>query len=130
MFGASTKTTIAYCYKFSKDEVADPRFKCLGCSVNVIEAGDFCMLNADIWQDQLHLGWEDNMCIACIEVRIGRKLGPMLPDFAGFPSVKGYPMSDILRDRLYGDLLKKRGSNRRKPTGRKQPVAKRKARAK
>jgi hypothetical protein len=108
------KTTLAYSYTFSKKEVALPRFKCLGCGVNVIEAGDFCMLRADIWEEQLHLGYHDNMCIACIEARIGRKLGPMLPDFIAFPNIKGYPMSDILRDRLYGDLLKKRCSKPRR----------------
>jgi hypothetical protein len=99
--------TISNTYAFSKKEVALARFRCLDCDVNVIKAGDFCMLHSDIWEYQLHLGWEDNLCIMCVEARIGRKLRPMLSgDFAGFPNVKGYPMSPILRDRIYGDILK------------------------
>ena len=89
-------------YSFSAEELA--RLKCLDCGVNVIEVGDYCMLHPALWTDQLHLGWDDNLCIKCIELRIGRKLRPLLSgDFIGFPNVKGYPMSDILRDRIYGD---------------------------
>jgi hypothetical protein len=99
--------TISNSYAFSKKVVALARFNCLGCGINVIKAGDYCMLTPHVWRDQLHLEWEDNMCVKCIELRIGRKLRPMLSgDFAGFPNVKGYPMSPILRDRIYGDILK------------------------
>jgi hypothetical protein len=88
-------------YKFSQAEIAG--FTCIDCGVNVIEAGDFCMLQSSIWNDQLHLKWEDNLCVKHIEARLGRKLRPqLLGDFAGFPSVEGYPMSDILRDRIIG----------------------------
>ncbi len=38
------------------------------------------------------------MCIDCIEKRIGRKLLGL--DFIDLPCVEGYPMSDILVERL------------------------------
>ena len=82
---------------FSRREVA--RHKCLDCGINVIKAGDYCLLNSKIWKNQLGLGWNDNLCIACIEARLGRKL--RLLDFISFPLVKGFPTSDTLAER-YG----------------------------
>lgn len=88
-------------YQFSHREI--DRHKCIGCGVNVIEIGDYCMLKSEIWEDKLHLKWEDNMCVACIEARIERKLS--MCDCINFPSVEGFPMSDILSDRLFGHLV-------------------------
>jgi hypothetical protein len=50
------------------------RHRCVDCGVNVIRIGDYYMLRSAIWQDQLGLGWHDNLCIACVEQRLGRKL--------------------------------------------------------
>lgn len=88
-------------YHFSRREIA--RHKCLDCGVNVIKIGDYCMLQPDLWQRKLHLKWTDNMCIACVEVRIGRKLN--VRDFLTFPSVEGFARSDILDDRIVGDRV-------------------------
>jgi hypothetical protein len=79
-------------YKFSRKQIA--RHKCLDCNTNVIEAGDYCLLRPDIWQDQFGLKWEDNLCIACIEKRLRRKLTML--DFCGFPHVEGFPPSEAL----------------------------------
>jgi hypothetical protein len=87
---------------FSRREIA--RHKCLDCGINVIKAGDYCLLSAKLWKDQFGLGWNDNLCIACIEARLGRKLS--LLDFISFPFVKGFPTSDTLLDR-YGFSEKK-----------------------
>jgi hypothetical protein len=83
-------------YRFSRREIA--RHKCLGCGVNVIKIGHYCMLNSDLWERELHLKSNDNMCIDCIERRIGRKLRGL--DFISYPRVEGYPMSDTLLERL------------------------------
>jgi len=48
-------------YRFSRREIA--RHKCLGCGVNVIKIGHYCMLNSDLWERELHLKSNDNMCI-------------------------------------------------------------------
>ena len=93
--------------QFSRREIA--RHKCLDCGINVIEAGDYCLLSAKLWKDQFGLGWNDNLCIACIEARLGRKLSMRLLDFISFPSVKGFPTSDTLLDR-YGFSERRRAA--------------------
>jgi hypothetical protein len=99
-------------YKFPRREIA--RHKCIGCGVNVIKIGDYCMLSGKIWDDVLHLGWDDNMCIACVEARLGRKLRPLFQgDFTGWPSVEGFPMSDVLKNRLGFDAAKPKRARRR-----------------
>jgi hypothetical protein len=82
-------------YKFSRREIA--RHRGNDCGINVIEAGDYCMLRPDIWE-RLGLGWTDNLCLACIEKRLGRNLSFM--DFAAPASVEGFPPSDTLLQRL------------------------------
>lgn len=85
-------------YKFSRAQMA--RCVCNDCGVNVIKRGDYCMINPQIWEDQFRLGWSDNLCIACIEARLGRQL--TLLDFCCFPSVEGYPASEVLISRFAG----------------------------
>ena len=92
-------TDIMQCHSFSRREIA--RHKCLDCGINVIRAGDYCLLSSELWKNQFGLGWNDNLCIACIETRLGRKLSMRLGDFISFPSVKGFPASDTLLER-YG----------------------------
>ncbi len=97
-------------YKFSRREIA--RHKCIGCGVNVIKIGDYCMLSSDLWNRKLGLKWDDNMCVACIEARIGRKLSLRKHDFTSFPSVEGFPMSNVLANRLGFDAVRKRAASR------------------
>lgn len=95
-------------YHFSRRAIA--RCKCLDCGINVIKAGDYCMLSPDIWDKQLHLGWHDNLCIACIEERLGRQLRPLCSgDFICFPSVEGFVTSKILSDRIIGNNVVLKG---------------------
>jgi hypothetical protein len=96
-------------YRFSRREIA--RHKCIGCGINVIRAGDYCMLRNEIWQGTLGLKWQDNMCVACIEGRIGRQL--TISDFIAFPSVERFRISDALRNRLGFDKPKRRRLKRR-----------------
>jgi hypothetical protein len=95
-------------YNVSQKEIG--RHKCIDCGVNVIKIGDYCMLNPDLWKRQLGLSWNDNLCIACVETRLRRKL--KLSDFGSFPRVEGFPMSDILADRLGVGVKRKRGETR------------------
>ena len=48
------------------------------------------MLGSKIWDGKLGLGWNDNLCIACIERRLKRKLSLRLHDFISFPFVKAF----------------------------------------
>jgi hypothetical protein len=99
-------------YKFSPEEIA--RHRCLDCGVNVIEIGDYCMVQSEIWRDQFGLGWDDNLCIACIEKRLGRRLTPHDLGFGFTPNVEGYPKSDALVERITPPA-KKRRKPRKKP---------------
>jgi hypothetical protein len=86
-------------YKLSERDIA--RCTCIGCGTNVITQGDYCMLSDSIWNQQLKLSWDDNLCVACIEKRLGRALSFL--DFISFPMVEGYPTSKVLLARLGGE---------------------------
>ena len=57
------------------------------------------MLRPRIWRDTFGLGITDNLCLACIEKRLGRAIA--IGDVITFPVVEGYPMSDALHARLF-----------------------------
>ena len=83
------------------------RQTCNECGVNVIEIGEYYMLNPDIWERQLGLGWTDNLCLGCLEARLGRKISPS--DMCSFPSYPWMMPSSIrLKHRLFGHLITKR----------------------
>jgi ferredoxin len=84
-------------YKFSQAEI--DRHTCNDCGVNVIRIGDYCLIEQEIWKDQQHLKWTDNLCISCVEKRLGRKT--TWADFYFLPPcVEGFPMSALLTERL------------------------------
>jgi hypothetical protein len=79
-----------------------PCATCNDCAVNVIAAGEYYMANSEIWKDQLQLGWNDNLCIGCIETRLGRRL--TILDFCTFPkNPGGFATSERYLRRLLGD---------------------------
>jgi hypothetical protein len=45
-------------YKMSREVIE--RHRCIDCGVNVILVGDYCMLQPELWEDQLGLTWSDN----------------------------------------------------------------------
>jgi hypothetical protein len=51
-----------------------PKFLCKDCGVDVLEAGDWYMCYPKVWEDELGLGWTDNLCLACLEKRLSRPL--------------------------------------------------------
>ena len=82
----------------SNDEAAEV-LACNDCGVDVVAAGEYYMLRSDIWKEQLGLGWSDNLCIGCLEQRLGRTV--TLRDFGSFPSYPWMqPASDRLMDRF------------------------------
>jgi hypothetical protein len=58
-------------YTFSPEQIA--KCICKDCGENVIERGDYCMIATSIWEGTLKLSWDDNLCIGCIERRLGRQ---------------------------------------------------------
>jgi hypothetical protein len=44
---------------------------CNDCGVNVLESGDWYMTPPELWAG-LGLEWDDNLCIPCLEKRLGR----------------------------------------------------------
>jgi hypothetical protein len=105
--------------QFSRREIT--RHKCVDCSINVIKAGDYCMINPKIWEGKFGLGWNDNLCIACIEARLGRKLRPWL-DVTPALCIKDFPTSNTLLERFgFGEKVRKRAAKRSRQKPRKCP---------
>ena len=102
VFGSKRKL-----YRFTLKEI--DRHRCMDCGVNVIKIGDYCLLNPQIWEDELGLKWNDNLCIACIEKRLGRRLEAGFKDWCGAqPQVMGFPMSNLLFNRFYSKRTRKK----------------------
>jgi hypothetical protein len=85
---------------------------CKDCGLNVITAGEYYMVSPRLWEDKLHLKWTDNLCIGCLETRIGRKLrgfaiepGVVIGgDFISFPeNPGGFKNSERYYQRLVGE---------------------------
>jgi hypothetical protein len=90
----------------------EAHYVCNDCNVNVLTAGEFYVLKQDIWEKQLSLGWTDNLCVGCLEARLGRKI--TLHDISSFPSYEWmHPPSERLADR-FGFVKGKNGKWRKK----------------
>ena len=86
--------------KYRKDPQRFP-YECLcnDCGVNCLKIGDWYLARDEIWEKQLGLSWDDNLCIACLEKRLGRRLRWGILDV--FPASTRYrrhpPTSERLR---------------------------------
>jgi hypothetical protein len=94
-------------YEFTRRQIA--RHVCLDCKRNVIELGDYCVIDSKIWKDKLGLNWSDNLCIACVETRLGRKLTPLEVGWGIAPGVEGYEKSNLLLARAMPDRFDENG---------------------
>jgi hypothetical protein len=65
-----------------------PRYPCNDCGVDVLTIGDWYMASPEIWEKQLGLGWGDNLCITCLERRLGRPLRPGWGEDVGLASTR------------------------------------------
>jgi hypothetical protein len=59
-------------------------YRCNDCGIDVVEAGEFYMLRREIWEGELGLLMSDNLCIGCLEKRLGRKVS--LTDMGSIPN--------------------------------------------
>lgn len=95
----------------SKKERA--RQRCLDCKVNVIEIGEYYMLKPELWEKKLGLTWTDNLCIGCLEKRLGRRVS--IDDMGSFPIYPWTaPTSERLLDRYAGDAVIRRQRQKRR----------------
>jgi hypothetical protein len=93
-----TKRKVKAAVELTPEELA--RYACNDCGANVVTAGEFYMLRNEIWEDQLGLGWSDNLCVGCLETRLGREIS--MADCCTFPNYPWMqPTSDRLRRRLF-----------------------------
>jgi hypothetical protein len=76
------------------------RFKCNDCDANVVTIGEVYMCPKAIWDGELGLGLDDNLCIGCLETRLGRRVRAwidiQLPVYTG----QQRPLSDRMADRF------------------------------
>lgn len=49
------------------------KFFCNDCKVDVVAIGDWYMCQSEVWEQQLGLGWSDNLCLACLTKRLGHE---------------------------------------------------------
>ena len=47
---------------------------CNDCGVDIVKAGEYVMLDLQIWDHELGLDAHDNLCIGCVEKRLGRRI--------------------------------------------------------
>ena len=92
----------------SKGYRATASYRCDDCGFNTLRGGEFTLIDHWIWEKELKLGWEDNLCIGCIEARLGRRIS--IADMGGFPSYEWMSSpSERLIDRN-GFKKRKRGA--------------------
>jgi hypothetical protein len=91
-------------------------YNCSDCGINVVDIGEFYMVHPRIWHDELGLGWDDNLCIGCLEARLGREVRGFA-DFISFPDYPWMkPSSDRLLNRICG-LVRDSEGDLRFPNG-------------
>ena len=78
---------------------------CNDCGVDIVKAGEYVMLDLQIWVHELGLDLHDNLCIGCVEKRLGRRI-------KGFGDITNMqncgPMSLRLQVRVFGRAITKR----------------------
>jgi hypothetical protein len=77
---------------------------CNECGVDCAKIGEWYMASPKIW-DALHLGWDDNLCIGCLEQRLGRRIA--LRDLCRWPN-SPWEFSVRLAARVFGTAITKR----------------------
>jgi hypothetical protein len=91
----------------ARTKVRAPVCRCNDCGVDVVQAGEYYMLTPKIWDNQLGLGWDDNLCIGCLENRLGRRVSMTdLFSFPRYPWMKGHSIR--LLHRMFGHGVTKR----------------------
>jgi hypothetical protein len=76
------------------------RFNCKDCPVNVLDVGDWYMAWPEIWKG-LGLGWHDNLCIPCLQKRLGR---PFRDGWQDVVPAQSYPWSPGISRRTWAAI--------------------------
>lgn len=86
-------------------DISNPKCLCDDCGADCIEIGEYIILQPDAWQRNLGLRWSNNLCVGCIEKRLGRRLQPR--DFLTWPRYSWtHPYSTRLLARMFGDCIR------------------------
>ena len=85
------------------------KWPCNDCRVDVAASGDWYMAQYHAWEG-LGLGWNDNLCIACLEKRLGRP-AVLLRDIG--PASSWPPEVNTISPRLAEIFQPKRPAKRR-----------------
>jgi hypothetical protein len=81
------------------DGARDGNLACDDCGLNILEAGEYYMLRDDVWESQLGLGRWNNLCVGCLESRLGRRIN--FADLIIFPRLPWMkPDSERLAQRM------------------------------
>jgi hypothetical protein len=79
-------------------------YECKDCGRDVLQTGDWYMASPELWEG-LKLGWEDNLCITCLDNRLGREAefpGDICPVLGTLNRVAPRELSATLRERFAG----------------------------
>jgi hypothetical protein len=88
--------------RFTPRQIAHKHWNCADCGRNVIKIGEYTLVQPKVWK-RAGMEWKGNLCIACLEKRIGRKLRPWR-DFISFPvNPGGFDNSDLYTRRIIGE---------------------------
>jgi hypothetical protein len=90
------------------------QYICNDCGIDVLEVGDWFMATPKIWEEQLGLVYEDNLCLPCLDKRLGRKaeaFTDILPtaETSVRPKASSYLFLELFEDHK---TLSKRASSR------------------
>jgi hypothetical protein len=72
------------------------RRPCNDCRRDVVRLGHWYMASPKIWKHKLGLGWDDNLCLDCLEKRLGRKLRTGLRDVGWSSTPCKFPLAPRL----------------------------------
>jgi hypothetical protein len=68
-------------------------FRCNDCGIDVLEIGDWYMAAKKLWED-LGLGWHANLCLLCLERRLGHRVVAWIDIFPTASSSLAVNLSD------------------------------------
>ena len=78
---------------------------CNDCGVDCAKIGEYYTASPKVWEETLGLGWADNLCIGCLERRLGRRM--TMRDLCRWPN-SPWEHSLRLAVRMIGNLITKR----------------------
>jgi hypothetical protein len=93
----ATKKAKAITRKLHKSKA---KWDCVDCSENT--SYEHYFVTNDVWMEQAKMGEAGMLCVPCLELRIGRRLGPADFTDAHINNPKTHPMTIRLQSRILG----------------------------